>query len=121
MMSDTQEPAAYVAAAVADLIFGARVRAAAEQAGVAVRFIRSMEEVVAAGAGARLVLLDLDAKWLDAPVAITALLGQDVPPRIVAFVSHVRGDAIEAARAAGAERVLARSAFVRQLPELLRA
>jgi CheY-like chemotaxis protein len=120
-MKDRQESTGYVAAAVADLIFGARVRAAAEQEGVAVRFVRSMAELAAEGAGARLVLLDLDARWLDAPTAIAELRGEAVPPRIVAFVSHVREEAIAAARAAGADRVLARSAFVRQLPELLRA
>jgi hypothetical protein len=38
---------------------------------------------------------------------------------IIAFVSHVREDAIAAARSAGADRVLARSAFVRELNNLL--
>jgi hypothetical protein len=37
------------------------------------------------------------------------------------FVSHVDSPTIEAARRAGVDRVLARSAFVEQLPELLRA
>jgi CheY-like chemotaxis protein len=119
-MEDKLDSTGYVTAAVADLIFGARVRAAAEREGVQVRFVRSMEELVGEGAGARLVLLDLEARWLDAPAAIAALRGEAEPPRIVAFVSHVREAAIAAARAAGADRVLARSAFVRQLPELLR-
>ena len=38
---------------------------------------------------------------------------------MIAFVSHVRVDHAEAARAAGASRVLARSAFVKELPELV--
>jgi CheY-like chemotaxis protein len=120
-MQDKLGSTGYVAAAVADLIFGARVRAAAEREGVQVRFVRSMEDLAAEGAGARLVLLDLEARWLDAPAAIAALRGEAVAPRIVAFASHVRAEAIATARAAGADRVLARSAFVRQLPELLRA
>jgi hypothetical protein len=34
-------------------------------------------------------------------------------------VSHVRGDLIDAARAAGIDQVLARSAFVTKLPDLI--
>jgi hypothetical protein len=40
---------------------------------------------------------------------------------VVAFGPHREGDAFRAAREAGADRVLARSAFVERLPELLRA
>jgi CheY-like chemotaxis protein len=119
-MADTQGSEPYVAAAVADLIFAARVRAAAEQQGVPLRFARTPGDVIDLGAGARLVLLDLDARWLDAPAAIAALVRRPEPPRVVAFVSHVREDAIEAALAAGADRVLPRSAFVKELPQLLR-
>ena len=43
---------------------------------------------------------------------------QSIP--ILAYVSHVREDAIEAARFAGADRVIARGAFVNRLPEILR-
>lgn len=119
-MRDAGETADVVAA-VADLIFGARIRSAAQDAGVEVKFARSLAEVRAHAEAARLVVLDLDARWLDAPAAIRGL--RETPEtagvRIVAFVSHVRADAIEAARAAGADRVLARSAFVRELPALL--
>lgn len=110
-----------VLAAVADLIFGARIRGAAEQQGVALTFARSLAELQARAPGVRTVLLDLDARWLDAPSAIRALRAapETATVRIIAFVSHVRADAIEAARAAGADRVLARSAFVRELPALL--
>jgi CheY-like chemotaxis protein len=112
-----------VLAVTADLLFAARIRAAAEQAGVALRLVRSGEDVVALAAEQqpRLLLLDLDARWLDAPAVIRALKGAAATAAIpvVAYVSHVREDAIAAARAAGAERVLARSAFVRLLPGLL--
>ena len=43
------------------------------------------------------------------------------PISIVAFASHVRADHIADARAAGADRVLARSAFVAELPGLFGA
>lgn len=112
-----------VLAVTADLLFAARIRAAAEQAGVALTVARSGEDVAALVREhqPRLLLLDLDARWLDAPAVIRELKGDAgtaaVP--VVAYVSHVREAAIAAARAAGAERVLARSAFVRLLPELL--
>jgi CheY-like chemotaxis protein len=110
-----------VVAAVADLLFAARIRAAAADAGRPVHLVRSVDELMNAAAQASLLLLDLDARWLDAAAVIGRLkndtLTAAVP--IIAFVSHVRTDAIEAARAAGADRVLARSAFVRDLPQLL--
>jgi CheY-like chemotaxis protein len=113
-----------VLAAAADLLFAARIRAAAEAAQTELRPVRAGDDIVALAraSSARLVLLDLDARWLDAPVAIAALKGDPATAHIpvVAYVSHVREDAIAAARAAGADRVLARSAFVRLLPELLR-
>jgi hypothetical protein len=40
-------------------------RCAAQQAGVEVRFARDAASLAQAAAGARLVLLDLDARWLD--------------------------------------------------------
>jgi CheY-like chemotaxis protein len=119
-MKDTDAPP--VVAAVADMLFAARIRAAAGNAGRPVLFPRSVEELMNAAAHASLLLVDLDARWLDAAEVIGRLkndtLTAAVP--IIAFVSHVRADAIEAARTAGADRVLARSAFVRDLPELLR-
>jgi CheY-like chemotaxis protein len=120
MMTDMRTDPAVVAA-VGDLIFGARIRGAAGQTGVPVHFARTLDDLCASAAGARLVLLDLDARWLDAPAAIRRLRGDPAAAgaRIVAFVSHVRTDAIEAARDAGADRVMARSAFVRDLPTLL--
>jgi CheY-like chemotaxis protein len=115
--------AARVVAVAADLIFGARMRAAADQAGVRIDFARSADALRALAAGASLILLDLDARWVEPGPLVQSLKADaataEVP--IIAFVSHVRVDAIEAARAAGAERVLARSAFVRELRSLLGA
>lgn len=110
-----------VVAAVADLIFGARVRAAATAAGVPLVIARDAAAVLAAAPGARMLLLDLDARWLDGPAVIRRLKqgAETAGVPIVAFVSHVRVDAIGAAREAGADRVLARSAFVKELPMLL--
>ena len=40
--------------------------------------------------------------------------------RVVGYLSHVQTDLAAAARAAGCDMVLARSAFVQKLPEILR-
>lgn len=103
-------------------MFGSRIRAAAQQAGVSAVFVRSPNELAVRGAQADLILLDLETRWLDAPASIAGLKAdpatESVP--IVAFGSHVAGAALLAARAAGADRVLARSAFVKALPDLMR-
>jgi CheY-like chemotaxis protein len=119
---DVTSRSRHVVAAVADLIFGARIRAAAADAGVDMAFARSVDALLESAPGADLLLLDLDARWLDAGPVIERLRAGSATARvpIVAFVSHVRTDAIEAARSAGADRVLARSAFVRELPSILR-
>ena len=69
--------------------------------------------------GAELVLVDLEAD--EAVEAITRCKEAQPPPRIVAFGPHVRADLFEAARDAGADEVLARSAFVSRLPQILKS
>jgi CheY-like chemotaxis protein len=120
-MEDT-ESAHTILAVVDDLMFGSRIRGAAQHAGVNVVFVRATADLLARAAGAELVLLDLETRWLDAPAAITALKAAAATAAVpvVAFGPHVAADALTAARLAGADRVLARSAFVKLLPELLR-
>jgi CheY-like chemotaxis protein len=115
-------PAAAVALA-ADLLFTARIQGAARAAGVDVPVVGTVEELLrlVRSRRPRRVLVDLDARRAD-PIAAIVRLKEDAATRaipVTAFVSHVRTEAIEAARAAGADQVLARSAFVRALPELL--
>lgn len=109
--------------ALTDLLFGARIRAAAQTGNVDVIILRTPAALVAAAVerAPRRILIDLDARGHD-PVDVIRSLKDDARTSevdVVAFVSHVREDAIRAARDAGADRVLARSAFVRQLPDLV--
>lgn len=123
-LDNSTQAAVPTVALAADLLFAGRIRGTAQTAGTSVRIARSHADVVdAVRAGARLVLLDLDARAVDAPALIRTLRsGEDTRhAHIVAFVAHTRTDAIQAARDAGADRVLARSAFVRELPALLTA
>ncbi|MEJ2184302.1 MAG: hypothetical protein P8Z36_00015 [Gemmatimonadota bacterium] len=121
-MGDNENPrGAQVLALVADLIFAARVRGAAP-AGVAVRTTSRAEQLKAAAAVAvpGLILVDLSAG--DDPVGLIRWVRSEARlegVRVVAFGSHVDVERLSAARAAGADTVLARSAFVGRLPDLL--
>lgn len=112
-------------AAAADLLFAARIRAAGEAAGRRVVLLTSRVDARARIGAERpgLLILDLEARWLDALTLIRALKTdpESAGMTVVAFASHVNADALAAARAAGADRVLARSALPRLLPELMGA
>ena len=105
-----------------DLMFLSRIREAARGAELTLTSVRSAAQLVtAAREGARLVMVDADSSrvpWQDALAALRAEPSLRELP-VVAFVSHVRPDLAQAARAAGASRVLARSAFVQELPGLV--
>jgi ActR/RegA family two-component response regulator len=109
--------------AVDDLMFASRISTAAKAVGAAIQFTRSVESVLTAARTVTpsLVILDLNSARTQ-PLAIVEALRSDpalatVPT--IGFVSHVDTTTIEAARLAGVGRVLARSAFVEQLPRLL--
>ena len=100
-----------------------KIRGAAAQAGVTVAFARSSSsalEQLRAGTPA-LVLLDLNNPRTD-PLGIVAAMKADaslasVPT--VGYVSHVDTATIQAARDAGVDDVMARSAFSGNLPAIL--
>jgi len=104
-----------VAALVPDLLFAARIRGAAAGARTAQTVDRLVELV---GPETRLVLVDLQAPG--ATEAIRLLREREDPPRIVAYGPHVDGAALRAARQAGADRVMARGAFVKELATIVR-
>jgi len=111
-----------VVALVDDLMFLSRIREAAKASGIEVRAARRLPELLAACRPApRAVFVDLDRPQLPVEEALAAFKADtdlaSVP--VVGFVSHVQADRAQAARNAGCTRVLARSAFVRELPALL--
>lgn len=113
-----------ILALVDDLLFGSRIRAVAERAGRSVVFA-GLDAVVRDVRAARpdLIIIDLDRSPSDPMAAIREIKSHGDAAvsgvKIVGYVSHVRGDLIESARAAGIDLVLARSAFVTKLPELV--
>ena len=107
-----------------DLLFSVKISTAAKALGAEVFFERTPGNVVTRVREKQpsLVIFDLNSIKLKPIEAIAELARTpdtaDVPT--LGFVSHVDSETIAAARGAGIGEVLARSAFVEQLGNLLR-
>jgi CheY-like chemotaxis protein len=115
--------AATIVALVEDLFFLAKIRETAKAVGVTVvTYDARRGSAAIAEAQPQAIILDLNSRGLSAVDWIRALKSDPAtsPIRIVGFVSHVQEGLISAARAAGCDSVMARSAFTQQLPDLLR-
>jgi PleD family two-component response regulator len=112
-----------ILAAVDDLLFSSKIRAVAKQIGADVVFARSPDEVLARARELQpsLAIVDLNSEKIS-PLATIAAMKQDAALRgirTIGFVSHVQTSLIEAARAAGTDEVMARSAFAANLAAIL--
>jgi PleD family two-component response regulator len=112
-----------ILAVLDDLMFSSKIKAAANHLGVDLRFSRSVDGALETmrKSETTMVIFDLNNERI-APLAIVAAMKQDaalasIPT--VGYASHVQTDVINAARQAGVGEVLARSAFVQQLGEIL--
>jgi CheY-like chemotaxis protein len=108
---------------VDDLFFSIKVKTAAQHLGTEVFFERTGAHTLETikEKKPRLVAFDLDAARLR-PIETVAAMKDDPELRTVptlGFVSHVHADTIAAARAAGIDQVLARSAFADRLGTIL--
>ena len=107
---------------VEDLIFLSKISGTARLVGVAVEPVdlRSLEQRVTENPP-RAVILDLNHRSGSAVDALRAMKSNPATSGVpvVAFLSHVQTDLAAAARAAGCDVLLARSAFTRDLPQLL--
>ena len=106
-----------------DLLFTSKIRTTAAQLGIRVSFVRSSAAALAdmRSQPPALVILDLNNPRTD-PLGTVALMKADpalaaIPT--VGYASHVQVDVIDAARKAGVDDVLARSAFTQRLDEIL--
>ena len=116
--------AATIVALVEDLFFLAKIRETAKAVGVTVvTWTRAAARRPSPRPSRKPSFLDLNSRGLPAVDWIRALKADPAtrPIRIVGFVSHVQEELISAARAAGCDSVMARSAFTQQLPNLLRS
>src|SRR4051812_21586892 len=114
---------AMVLALVDDLMFRSKIKSTATQLGVSVAFAGSKDTALASmrASSPSLVIFDLDNARVDAMGTVAAMKADTALASIATagYASHVHVDAINAARAAGVDNVLARSAFATQLPHLL--
>jgi CheY-like chemotaxis protein len=111
-----------VLAAVDDIMFASKITTTARQLGVEVVFVKRADAwKSAAPASPSLVILDLNSRRLDPLGAVAAIKADPAFSGVptIGFVSHVQGELVAAARRAGVDEVLARSAFVERLPEIL--
>ena len=109
--------------AVDDMLFSSKIRTTAKQAGVDIVFARTPADIIdqARALKPSLVIFDLNSAKAD-PIATVAALKADAGLAAIptlGFVSHVHTDVIDAARHAGIDTVMARSAFAGQLAEIL--
>ena len=97
-----------VVAYVPDLMDRSKVAAAPAE----VTFVKQPADLAEAAASADLVVIDVTR-----PGAVEAIAG--LSTRVIAFSKHTNREAMDAATAAGADQVLARSAFFARLNDLL--
>jgi DNA-binding NarL/FixJ family response regulator len=114
-----------ILAAVDDLLFSSKIRTTAKQAGVELTFARTPPEILEQARALRpsLLIIDLNSTKANPIQTIAALKGDAglKSIRTLGFVSHVHTGLIEAARDAGIDDVMARSAFSARLAEILLA
>lgn len=107
---------------VEDLLFLSKIQETAKHLGVAVESAQpeDLPKLAMADVPSALIL-DLNLRSGKA-LEVLRSLKPDLKTKgipVIGFVSHIQNDLIAAARHAGCDLVLARSAFVKQLPSLL--
>jgi PleD family two-component response regulator len=112
-----------VLAAVEDLLFRSKISETASQLGIEAAFPRSPKKLLDAvrASPPDLLVLDLNSARFE-PLALRGSIKSEETTRDVStlgFLSHVQKDLAVAAREAGCDRIVARSAFSRDLPKLL--
>jgi CheY-like chemotaxis protein len=111
-----------IVAAVTDLFFTVKINEAAKRAGMAVAFVKTREDALAAAREKpKLLLLDLNCDAVEPLELIRAMkdAAELRAVRIIAFVSHIQADLKKQAQDAGADMVLARSAFSQNIVQML--
>ena len=112
-----------VLAAVEDLLFRSKISETASSLGIEAAFPRNRRRLLEAlrESPPDLLILDLNSARFE-PLTLLRSVKSDEATRdapTVGFLSHVQKDLAVAARAAGCDRVVARSTFARDLPRIL--
>jgi hypothetical protein len=104
-----------------DLMGQPKIGDAAKAAGMAFRVAADPSKLLEISSGESIVVLDLGQQNFDVAEVIAQLRSATNPPRaILAFGPHVHEARLEAARAAGSDRVFARGQFLSQAAQIFR-
>jgi len=112
-----------ILAVLDDLFFTVKINESAKRAGLPVEFVKSANDALdKAQAHPPVIILDLNCASLDPLKLIEDLKSNAALKgiRLIGYVSHVQAELIQRARAAGCDMVLARSAFSKDLPQILK-
>jgi CheY-like chemotaxis protein len=108
---------------VEDLLFKSKISETASQLGIEASFPRSQKKILDAlhESPPDLLVLDLNSARFEPLVVLRDAKSDEALREVptVGFLSHVQKDLAVAAREAGCDRIVARSAFTRDLPKIL--
>jgi CheY-like chemotaxis protein len=113
----------HIIAVVDDLFFASKIRGTAEELGVTTSFARSIEVAIEAARRDQpsLIICDLHSQKVD-PMELARQFKGDEQLRsipLLGFFSHVQTELQREAEEAGFDRVMPRSAFTKNLPQIL--
>ena len=113
-----------ILAVVEDLLFTVKISDAAKRAGLDVEFVKSERDVIDKATHEKplLVILDLNFTAVQ-PLKLIAKLKSDGEMKqisVIGYLSHVQGELKQQAQEAGANIVMARSAFSQNLQQILK-
>lgn len=116
-------PKKKVLAVVEDLLFTVKISEAAKRVGLEVEFLKSEKDVLEkALERPLLIIIDLNCACVE-PISVISQLKsspETKPISLIGFLSHVQGELKQKAHEAGANIVMARSAFSQNLQQILK-
>jgi PleD family two-component response regulator len=111
-----------VLAVVNDLFFSVKITEAAKHAGMHVEFVKDSKGILEkAGEKPALIIIDLNFDAIQ-PLELIGKLKENSDckgVRLIGYLSHVQVELKRKAQEAGADIVMARSAFSQNLPQIL--
>jgi PleD family two-component response regulator len=113
-----------ILAVVEDLMFTVKIADAAKRAGLDVEFVKSERDVIDKATHEKplLVILDLNFEAVQ-PLKLISQMKNDGEMKqisLIGYLSHVQGELKQQAQEAGANIVMARSAFSQNLQQILK-
>lgn len=113
-----------ILAVVEDLMFTVKIADAAKRAGLEVEFVKSERDVIEKATHEKplLIILDLNFNAVE-PLKLISKVKSDGEMKqisVIGYLSHVQGELKQQAQEAGANIVMARSAFSQNLQQILK-